>query len=113
MVSAPGGAADPELAKVLEKPEVLGRFERHYVFVRVDPKDAPPELADFLRQAGPSGLVLLDLARSVDGFGESQSERPKTYPKVLAVRGGPPAKSAVVELLARHVAPREAALKNP
>lgn len=113
LAAAPGGRVDPDLESVLEDPGVLGRFERHYVFVRLDPREAPAEFADALDQAGPRGLVLLDLARSVDGFGQSQDGALRTYPKTLLTRAGPLAKAAVMDLLARHVAPRETARPEP
>ncbi len=91
--------------EALEDPDVLRKFERHYVFVRVDPKDAPAELKGDLERAGAQGLLLLDAANSVDGFGEKQDPAARSYPKVLAVKAGPWTKAGVVELLAKHVAP--------
>jgi hypothetical protein len=96
---------DPALEKVLEDPELLGKYERHTVFVQVDPKEAPAELKEALGRAGPGGIVLLDVARSVNGFGEKQDAQPRTYPGVLAVAAGPLTRSAVVELLGKHARP--------
>ncbi|HEX7897370.1 MAG TPA: thioredoxin family protein [Planctomycetota bacterium] len=90
--------------EALDDPEVLRKFERHYVFARVEPKDAPAELKEDLERAGPQGLVLLDVAAGVDGFGEKQDKVARTYPKVLAVQAGPLTKATVVDLLGRHLA---------
>ena len=103
IVPAPGGRVDPELESVLEDPGLLGRVERHYVFVRFDPREAPAEIAAVLDQAGSRGLALLDVARSVDGFGQSQDGRSRIYPKAVLSRPGPLTKAAVVDLLSRHV----------
>jgi predicted O-methyltransferase YrrM len=100
---------DPALGKVLEDPEVLRRFERHYVFVQVDPQDAPDALRQALGRSGPGGLVVLDAARSVNGFGEEQKGQPRTYPDVLAAAAGPLTKAAVIELLGRKPATKTAA----
>lgn len=95
---------DPALEKALESPEVLRKFERHYVFVKLDPKDAPAELKEPLEKAGPQGLLVLDTPRSVDGFGQSQDRITRVFPKLLASPSGPLTKPALVELLAKHVA---------
>lgn len=101
LVSSP---VDPELEKLLEAPELLKKVERHYVFARIDPKDAPAELKEALDRAGPKGLLILDSARSVDGFGQSQQSVFRTYPKVLASPAGALTKWALAELLGKHVA---------
>ena len=95
---------DPALEKALEAPEVLRKFERHYVFVKLDPRDAPAELKEALERAGPQGLLLLDTPRSVDGFGQSQDRVIRTYPKLLASPSGPLTKPALAELLGKHIA---------
>lgn len=104
-----GGPRDPRRIVVapgpveaLEDADLLRRFERHYVFVRVDPKDAPAGLKAPLERGS---VVVLDLARSVDGFGQKQDPATRSYPKVLAE--GAPTKSALAELLKKHVAPAE------
>ena len=102
VVSAP---VDPELEKALEAPDVLKNFESRYVFVQVDPKDAPAELKEGLERAGPKGILFLDEARSVNGFGQKQDKLPRIYPKVVATHAGPLTKAAVVELLGKHLAP--------
>lgn len=94
----------PTGVEALEDPDVLRKFERHYVFVRVDPKDAPAELKGDLERAGAQGLLVLDAASSVDGFGEKQDKVARSYPKILAVKTGPLTKAGVVELLAKHAA---------
>ena len=94
--------ADPALEKVLEDAEVLRKFERHYVFVRVAPAEAPAELKEALGRAGSGGVVLLDVARTVNGFGEKQDAQIRTYPGVLASPPGPLSKAAITELLAKH-----------
>jgi hypothetical protein len=101
MVSSP---VDPALEKALEDVDVLQKLERHYVFVQVDPKDAPAELKECLERAGPQGLTVLDVARSVNGFGQSQAQVSRIYPKVVATQSGPLTKAGVVELLGKHVA---------
>jgi hypothetical protein len=109
IVPAPGGAVEPSLEKALEAAELLKRFERHYVFAKVDPKDAPAELREALERAGSGGVVVLDEARSVDGFGQKQERAARTYPKAIATRAGPLTEAALVEFLSRHRASREAA----
>ena len=106
-----GAARDPRrlviastAVEALDDPEVLRKFERHYVFARIDPKDAPAELKDALERAGAQGLLILDVADSVDGFGEKQDKVARRYPKVLDARTGPLTKAAVVDLLGKHLA---------
>jgi hypothetical protein len=107
-----GAARDPRRIVVaatgveaLEDPDVLRRFERHFVFAKVDPKEAPAELKEDLERAGPQGLLLLDEATSVNGFGEKQDKVARSYPKVLAVKAGPLTKAGVVDLLGKHAPP--------
>ena len=90
----------PAAVDALDDPDVLRKFERHYVFARVEPRDAPAELKADLER----GLLILDVATSVDGFGEKQDKIARTYPKVLAVQAGPLSKAAVIDLLGKHVA---------
>jgi hypothetical protein len=85
--------------EALEDPELLKAYERHYVFVRVDPKDAPADLKG-------ASLAILDVAKSVDGFGAKQDVWTRTFPKVLATAQGPLTKASLGELLRKHVAPR-------
>jgi hypothetical protein len=101
LVSAP---VDPGLERALEDPDVLRKFERHYVFVQVAPKDAPAELKEPLERAGGAGILLLDVAQTVNGFGQQKVQLGRTYPKVLAAQAGPLTKAAVVDLLGKHVA---------
>lgn len=107
IVPSSGGDVDPSLETALEASDVLKRFERHYVFVRIDPKEAPVELKEALEGAGSKGVLLLDAARSVNGFGQNQDRLPRIYPKVLASPAGPLTKAALVELLGKHVASNE------
>ena len=95
---------DPALEKALEDPDVLKKFERHFVFVQVDPKDAPDELKGDLERAGANGVVILDPAKTVNGFGQKQDKLPRVYPKAVAAQAGPLTKAAVVDLLGKHVA---------
>ena len=90
----------PADVEALDDPDVLRKFERHYVFAKVEPRDAPAELKADLER----GLLILDVAASVDGFGEKQDKVARSYPKVVAVHAGPLTKAAVVDLLGRHVA---------
>lgn len=112
LAPARAGAVDPALEKALEDPEVLRKFEPHYVFVKLDPKDAPAELAGALERAGAGGIALLDAAQSVNGFGQSQDGAARTYPKLLEAKPGPHTKGSIAALLARHVLAREPARKS-
>jgi hypothetical protein len=104
MVIVPSGAegVDPELDRLLNDADVLRRFERHYVFVRLTPEQTPPELQEPLSRAGQGGLAILDAAQSVNGFGQKQEVVSKVYPAVLDARTGPLTKPALVALLEKH-----------
>lgn len=95
---------DPALEKALSDPELLKRHEPRHVFVRLDPKAAPAELAEAMGRAGPGGLVLLDAAQTVNGFGREQEQMSRTYPKVLEARSGPHTKASVAALLGKPAA---------
>lgn len=82
----------------LEDVGLLKALERHYVFVRVDPKDAPPGL-------NGAGLAILDVARSVDGFGQKQDPKTRSYPKVLATADASLSTAALARLLRKNIAP--------
>jgi len=99
MVIVPEGSAASSL---LGEADVLRRFERSFVFVKLSPKDAPPELQESLDRAGADGLVILDAAKSVDGFGQKQVSVSKVYPAALEAKAGPLAKPALVALLEKH-----------
>lgn len=110
VVIAPAPGA---LESALGDPETLRRYEPYYVFAKLDPKEAPPELAEALGRAGPEGLLILDAAQSVNGFGQNQDKTPRTYPGAIEISPGPLTKSSVTALLARHrVISREAPRKN-
>lgn len=96
---ADGGILDPALDKALGDADLLRRFERHYVFIKLSPEETPPALKDAVARAGAGGLVVLDAARSVDGFGRKQAETRRVYPAVLEVKPGPHAKASVLPLL--------------
>ncbi len=98
LVPAP---VDPALGKALGNAEVLRNFEPQHVFVRLDPKEAPPELADAFRRAGPAGIVLLDAAQTVEGFGRDQERMARTYPPVIEAKPGPHTKASVAALLGK------------
>ena len=102
VVPAAAGAVDPALDRLLGDPEVLRKFERHYVFVKLTPEEAPPELKESLDRAGAGGLVLLDAARSVNGFGQKQDAVIRIYPALLEVKTGPFTLSTLVALLEKH-----------
>ena len=88
-------ALDPDLERELEA--VLKKLESRYVFVRLDPKDAP--------EAWPkAGLLVLESARSVDGFGAKQTPGLRLMPKVAASASGPWKKGAVGDFLEKHAA---------
>jgi hypothetical protein len=82
--------------EALEDPELLRAYERHYVFVRVDPKEAPAVL-------NGATLAILDVAKSVDGFGAKQKPEIRTYPKLLAAADASLTKAALAELLRKNV----------
>ena len=110
-VARNGGARDPRRILVapaaieaLDDAELLRKYESHYVFVRVDPKDAPAPLKEALERAGPQGVVILDQATSVDGFGQKQDASTRVYPKVLISKAGPLTKAGLLDVLGRHVA---------
>lgn len=102
VVPAPGGEVDRGLRQALEDPAVLRRVEPHYVFLKLDPAAAPAELMEALGR----GVILLDHARTANGFGREQakSNAAPTWPKFLETRGGPFTKASVLALLEKHVA---------
>ena len=77
--------------------ELLKSVEPHYVFVRVDPNDAPPGV-------NPAGLSILDVAKSVDGFGQKQDPATRSWPKVLEQADASLTKAALRDLLRRNIA---------
>jgi hypothetical protein len=99
LVPAEGGAVDPALDRALNDAELLRKVERHYVFVKVSPEEAPAALKDSLARAGAGGLVVLEAARSVDGFGQKQNELTRVYPAVLDVKPGPHTKASALAAL--------------
>jgi len=93
------GRVEPSLERSLGAPEVLKKHGHRYVFVKADLGKAPAEWAEALDRAGPGGLVLLEDARTANGFGQRQVGAPRTYPKVLDVKPGPVTKASVLTLL--------------
>lgn len=99
MVIVPAGSSAGDL---LGDAELLRKFERNYVYVKLAPKDAWPELQESLERAGAGGVVILDSAKSVDGFGQRQEVLTKVYPTVLEARSGPLTKASLGALLEKH-----------
>jgi len=99
LVPVEGGAVDPALDRALEDADLLRKVERNYVFVKMSVDDAPGALKEAVARAGSGGFVVLDAARSVDGFGQKQSELTRVYPPVLDVKPGPHAKASVLAAL--------------
>jgi hypothetical protein len=96
--------AESSAAELLGDADLLRKYERHYVFVKLSAKDAPPELQESLDR-GANGLVILDAAQSVNGFGQKQESVFKAYPSVLEAKAGPLTKQTVSAMLEKH-APR-------
>jgi hypothetical protein len=94
---AEGGAAD-----ALADGDLLRKVERHYVFVKLAAGEVPSSLKEAVDRAGPGGLVILDAARAVDGFGQKQLEATRTYPPVIDVKPGPHTKASALALLEKH-----------
>lgn len=88
----------PGPIEALEDVDLLRKFERHYVFVKAKPEELPAELRT-------SGLAILDVAKSVDGFGQKQDPSTRSFPKVLTAQSGPWTKASLSDLLRKHVAP--------
>jgi hypothetical protein len=99
MVVVPTESAAAEL---LGDADLLRKFERQYVFVKVSPKEAPSELQESLERAGANGIVILDAAQSVNGFGQKQESLFKVYPVVLEAKAGPLTRQSVAALLEKH-----------
>jgi hypothetical protein len=101
LVTAEAGAVDPALDRALNDVDLLRKVERHYVFVKMSPEEVPAPMKDAVARAGAGGLVLLEAARSVDGFGQKQSELTRVYPAVLDVKPGPHTKASALAALER------------
>ena len=99
IVPAERGAVDPALDRALDDADLLRKVERHYVFVKMSPEEAPSTLKDAVARAGAGGFVVLDAARSVDGFGQKQTELTRVYPAVLDVKPGPHTKASALATL--------------
>lgn len=89
---------DADLERGLEA--ALKRVESRYVFVRLDPKDAPGAWKAELEK----GIVVLESARSVDGFGQKQIPALRTWTRVVATGSGPWKEGAVGDFLQQHAA---------
>jgi len=63
-------------------------------------------------RAGEAGIVILDAAQSVDGFGQKQEVISRVYPTVLEAKPGPIAKAALIALLEKHSPRPEAAPRS-
>jgi hypothetical protein len=100
------GALDPALDRVLGDPDLLRKVERHYVFVKMAPAEAPSAWKEAIDRAGVGGVVVLDAAKSVDGFGQKQVEITRVYPAVLEAKAGPFTKASLLALLEKHAASR-------
>jgi hypothetical protein len=102
------GKVDPGVERSLGDPDVLKKHGHRYVFVRLEPGKAPPEWAEAFERAGAEGLMIVEDAQTVNGFGQRQVGVPRTYPKVLEAMPGPLTKTAVMELLDRCADPGQA-----
>jgi len=102
IVPAEGGAVDPALDRALGDADLLKKVERHYVFVRLTAEETPAALKDAVTRAGAGGFVVLEAARSVDGFGQKQSELTRVYPAVLDVKPGPHTKVSALAALEKY-----------
>lgn len=91
------GEVHPSLMKSLGAPDVLHRHVHNYVFLKMD-SEAPPEMRQAMKQAGPEGLVIVERPeeRIRDGS-RWQSTR------VLATSPGPHTPAGVMQLLDKHV----------
>lgn len=106
LVPAEGGAIDPALDRALNDADLLRKVERHYVFVKMAHEEAPSAWREALAKAGAGGLVVLDAAKSVDGFGQKQTELTRVYPAVLDAKPGPHTKASLLALLEKHAGGR-------
>jgi hypothetical protein len=102
IVPAEGGAVDPALDRALGDADLLRKVERHYVFIKMSAGEAPAALKDAVARAGAGGFVVLEAARSVDGFGQKQNELTRVYPAVLDVKPGPHTKASALAALEKH-----------
>lgn len=98
IVPADEGAVDGALGDA----DLLRRMERHYVFVKLAAGETPPALQEAVARAGSGGLVVLEAARSVEGFGQKQMELTRVYPAVLDARPGPHTRASLLALLEKH-----------
>jgi hypothetical protein len=102
IVPAEGGSVEPALNRALEDADLLRRVERDYVFVKMSADEAPGALKEAVARAGSGGFVVLEAAKSVDGFGQKQSELTRVYPAVLDVKPGPHTKSTALAALEKY-----------
>lgn len=102
IVLVPGdeGAVSPRLTDSLGDPAVLRKHVHNYVFLKLETEQAPAELRDAMKQAGPDGLVILERPE-----GRPTKTSPWPSPQVLAVSPGPHAAASVLRLLDKHVQP--------
>lgn len=106
IVPVENGEIDPALERALGDEGLLRKVERHYVFVRLPMEEAPAILKEAVGRAGPGGIVVLDAAGSVNGFGQKQVEIGRVYPAVLEAKPGPFTKSSALALLEKHAKAR-------
>jgi hypothetical protein len=112
LVPAEAGKVDAALERTLNDADLLRKHERHYVFIRMAIDEAPSEWKDPLQRAGAGGIVVLDAAQSVNGFGQKQDDLLRVYPAVLEVKPGPLTKPSLLALLDKHSVQPAAARKN-
>lgn len=104
LVPAEGGKIDAALERTLNDGDLLRKHERHYVFIKMSPEEAPSEWKEPLMRAAGGGIVVLEAAQSVNGFGQKQDALSRVYPAVLDVKPGPVTKPSVLALLDKHAA---------
>ena len=95
------GKADSQTAQSLESPEVLKKHFTNYVFLKLAPNNAPPEIQKAMEKAGPEGLVILERPESTG----SLKKTPLNGAKVLAAAAGPHSPASIKKLLDKYERP--------
>lgn len=102
VVPAEGGVVEPALDRVLEDADLLRKVERNYVFVKMSAEETPGALKEAVARAGSGGFVVLEAAKSVEGFGQKHGELTRVYPAVLDVKPGPHTKASALAALEKY-----------